>query len=67
MKSLIFMLVLIAVGVAGLGFYMGWFQLSSHSGDHKASITLSVDNNKIQADKDKAVNKVQDMGQRTKE
>jgi len=67
MKGLILVLVLLVAGFVGLGFYMGWFQLSSNSGDNKASITLSVDNNKIQQDKGKAVNKVQEMGQRAKE
>ena len=67
MKGLIFVLVLVVAGFVGLGFYMGWFQVSSSSGDNKSSITLSVDNNKIQKDKDKAVDKVQDMGQPAKE
>ena len=67
MKGLILVLVLAVAGFVGLGFYMGWFQVSSGSDDNKSSITLSVDNNKIQADKDKAVEKVQDMGQPAKE
>lgn len=67
MKGLILVLVLVAAGFVGLGFYMGWFQVSSSSGDKKSSITLSVDNNKIQEDKDKAADKLQDMGQPAKE
>ena len=67
MKGMIFVLVLLVAGVVGLGFYMGWFQVSSGSDGNKASITLSVDKDKIQEDKDKAVNKVQDVGQPAKE
>ena len=67
MKGMIFVFLLVIAGVVGLGFYMGWFQVSSGSDGNKASITLSVDKNKIQEDKDKAVNKLQDVGQPAKE
>ena len=67
MKSIIFALVLIAAGVVGLGYYMGWIQFSSGSSDNKANITLSVNKDKIQEDKDKAVDKVHDLGQHAKD
>jgi hypothetical protein len=47
-------LVLIVAVVAGLGFYMGWFHLSSSSDDNSAHVTVSVD-------------KVQDLGQQAKD
>jgi len=40
--------ILLLVGIAGLGFYQGWFKLSSDKGDQKSSVTFSVDENKMQ-------------------
>jgi len=59
MRSALFVLVLI---VLVLGFYLGWFGLSSHNNPSSSDITLSVDKDKMESDKDKAVDKVQDMG-----
>jgi len=53
-------LVLIVAVVASLGFYMGWFHFSSGSDGNSAHITVSMD-------KDKAVEKVQDLGQQGKD
>jgi hypothetical protein len=47
MKGFFMALVLIAAVVAGLGFYLGWWSLSSGSTDNKADVTLTVDKNKI--------------------
>lgn len=58
MGRLLVVLVLIAAGVVGLGFYRGWFELSSSSGDGKSHIELNVDQKKIQADEKKAENTV---------
>jgi hypothetical protein len=55
MKNLLIMVALIvAVGV-GMGFYLGWFSLSSRSDAENPNVTLSVDEGKIEADKDKVV------------
>ena len=64
MKSMVFVLVLLVAGVVGLGFYMGWFQVSSGSDGNQDSITLSVNKDTIQDDKDKAVDKLRHMGQK---
>jgi hypothetical protein len=53
MKGLLFLVVLILVGIAGFGFYRGWFGLSTDTTDHKPSATITVDRDKIQEDKDK--------------
>jgi predicted negative regulator of RcsB-dependent stress response len=63
MVRILLVLALIVAGVVGLGFYMGWFHFSSGSDDKNAHITVSVDKDQIQKDKDKAVDKVQDLGQ----
>lgn len=61
------MLALIVTGVAGLGFYMGWFHFSSSSDDNSTHVTMSVDKDQIQEDTDKAVDKVQDPGPHAKD
>jgi hypothetical protein len=66
MKRLVIVVVLIAAGVAAFGLYRGWFQVGSDSASDKANVTLSVDKSKIEADKDKAVDKVQDLGNKAK-
>jgi hypothetical protein len=58
MKRLLVILVLLVVGIAGLGFYLGWFRIGSDSSDGKAHITLTVDQQKFKADEDKALEKV---------
>ncbi len=57
------LLVLLAAGVAGLGFYQGWFRLSTDSTDHKPSVTIGVDEKKMQDDK----TKVEGLGKKAKE
>jgi len=58
MGRLFVVLVLIAAGVIGLGFYRGWFELSSSNGDGKSRIELNVDQKKIQEDEKKAGDRV---------
>jgi hypothetical protein len=59
MARMFLVLTLIVAGVAGLGFYMGWFHLSSGNDPKNAHVTVSVDKGQIQKDKDKAVDKVE--------
>jgi len=67
MKSLLIVLVLLVAGVLGLGFYLRWFHVASDSGDGKGNITLTVDTDKIQEDKVKAMEKVHDLGHQAKD
>jgi len=62
MKKLFGMLLLLLICVVGIGFYRGWFSVSSHSIDadsHKVDLNLTVDGDKVKADaetvKEKAV------------
>ena len=66
MNRLLVVVGLIVVGVIGLGFYFGYFQIGSDNNDGKTHITLTVDQKKIQADEKKAVEKVHDYGHPTK-
>jgi len=64
---MLLVLVLIVAVVGGAGFYMGWFHFSSGSDSGSAHVTVSVDKGQIQEDTDKAVDKVQDLGQQAKD
>jgi len=64
MKRLLVVVVLLVAGIVGLGFYRGWFRLSTDNTDPNLNATITVDQDKIQADKEKAEDKVQDLGQK---
>jgi hypothetical protein len=55
MRAILIVAVLLLVGIVGLGFYQGWFQISSNrdSEDQKVNTTFTVDEEKIQEDKEK--------------
>ncbi len=67
MKGLLIVLVLLAAAVVGLGFYLGWFHVSTGGTDGNHSATISVDQEKIKADKEAAEEKVKDLGEKAKE
>ena len=67
MKSLLTLCILIVVGVACLGFYRGWFEFSKGDAKQNESITIKMDQEKIQQDKDKAQKKLQEVEQKVKE
>jgi hypothetical protein len=67
MKTLVVVFALLLVGIAGLGFYRGWFSLSTANTDHKPSATISVDKDKIREDEQSAKEKVHNFGQGVKE
>ncbi len=49
MKTLLIVAVLLLVGIVGLGFYQGWFHLSTSTTDHKSNATITVDQDKFRA------------------
>lgn len=65
MRAILFVVVLLLVGIAGVGFYRGWFQLSSDTdnADHKVNTTFTVDEDKIREDKEK----LQELGHQANE
>ena len=67
MRRVFIVLVLIGIGVAGLGYYMGWFRVDSANVDGQTHITLTVDQKKIQADEKRALEKVRNVGQPSKD
>ena len=65
-RTLLFVVFLLLIGIAGLGFYRGWFRLSTNSADQKPSATFTVDKDKIHEDEQKAKDKLQGFGQAAK-
>jgi hypothetical protein len=61
-----FVVILLAVGIAGFGYYRGWFALSTNNADRQPSATISVDKDKFQDDEQKARTEVQGLGQEAK-
>jgi predicted negative regulator of RcsB-dependent stress response len=55
MRTLVGVIVLLTVGVIAVGFYRGWFQVSSEREvqEQKVSTTFTVDEGKVQEDKEK--------------
>ena len=47
MRLLLVLIVLLLVGIAGLGFYRGWFRLSTNSTNQRPSATITVDKDRI--------------------
>ena len=67
MRTLVFVVVVLLAGIASVGFYRGWFGLSTNNTDQKPSATITVDKDKIHADEEMAKEKVEGLGQKAKE
>jgi len=67
MKALLIVFVLVVTAVVGLGFYRGWFQVSSDSADGNPNITFSADPDKVQDDKKPQQEKMQSLGGQVKD
>jgi len=61
-----FVVVLLVVGIAGLGYYRGWFAFSTNGTDKSPSATITVDKDKFHEDEQTARDKVQGLGQDVK-
>lgn len=67
MKALFIVLVLVAAGIVGLGFYLKWFHVGSDNDDGKSNVTLTVDTDKFQEDRKRALANVQSVGNQIKD
>jgi len=68
MKRLVLIVVvLLIVGTAVYGYYNGWYSLSRESDDHKTKIDITIDQDKIQQDKEKAKKKAEELESKVKE
>ena len=60
MIRLLGILVVIAVVVAGIGYYRGWFHAESRDTNGQSTVTVTVDKDKMDQDRAKARQDVQD-------
>ena len=58
MKNLLLAIVVVVAGVAAVGFYRGWFQVSTTDADHNPKVTITVDQDKVRDDE----RKLKEMG-----
>ena len=64
MKTLMMVVLVLMLCVVGLGFYRGWFTLSSHSdeaGSNKVDINLTVDRDKVIQDAESVKKKTNEL------
>jgi len=62
LKRFLIVAVLLAAVVVGLGFYLGWWRLST-----EGAPAVQVDQEKIKADEERAKKKAQEVEQKAKE
>ena len=67
MKALGVLFVLLLVGIVVLGFFRGWFQLSTDTANQQSSATITVNRDRIHEDEQAATDKVQGFSQQAKE
>ncbi|MDZ7620281.1 MAG: hypothetical protein U1E05_25040 [Patescibacteria group bacterium] len=63
MRTLLVIAVLLLVGIVGVGFYQGWFRVSTEGTDQQPSTTITVDKDKIHEDKELVKDKVFGSGE----
>jgi len=61
-----FVVIVLVVGIASLGYFRGWFALSTNNTNHMPSATITVDKEKFHEDEQTARDKVQGIGQEAK-
>jgi len=62
MKRLLMILIVLAGCVAALGFYRGWFEVTTGGSGSQHGVTFTVDENKIKADEKKAREQLPTIG-----
>jgi hypothetical protein len=67
MRRLLIVLVLVVAAIVGVGFYQGWWRLSTGGTDGKANPPVTVDKEKIEQDKERAKEKLQELEQKIRE
>lgn len=68
MTRLFGLLFVILLVVAGIGYFRGWFTVSTEKGEgQKSDVTISVDKEKIKGDTAKAKEQVKDVGGKVKD
>jgi hypothetical protein len=52
--------------VAAVGYYRGWFDVSTGSQDQKSNISISMDKEKLRQDADKAAKSLENLADKVK-
>jgi Na+/H+ antiporter NhaB len=63
MRGLFALLVVVVIGIVAVGFYRGWFSVAWDKTDKGGQVTGTVDKDKIEADKKRATEEVNHLGQ----
>jgi len=63
MKELVLVVVLLLAGITGLGSHRGWFRLSTDRKDDRPGATITVDQDRLHEDEQRAKVKVQSLRQ----
>jgi ribosomal protein S8 len=64
MRKFLVVLLLAAAALVGLGFYLGWFNFSTHSQGEAVDLSLKVNKDKIQQDTETATEKAKELGKK---
>jgi hypothetical protein len=67
MRNFLVALVLLAAVFVVMGFYLDWFSVATVMTEHKTNTTLTVDQDKIREDEEKAKKKLRDLGDSVKD
>jgi hypothetical protein len=67
MKRLFLLVVVVAIAVAALGSYLGWFALTKTEINGKPTVTVTVDKEKIHQDEQAAKAKAVDLKDKAKD
>ncbi len=65
MRRFLTVVFVLLICVAGLGYYRGWFDVSTAGSGAQRSITFTVDQDKIKADEQRAREQLPKMGTTT--
>ncbi len=61
MKKLLGAIIVLLLVIACVGFYLGWFSITTNATPQKSSTTITVDKDKIKADELKAKERVKEL------
>ena len=67
MRNFLGFLVIVAIIVLAVGYYLDWFKFSSNSSGNTSNFSMQVDKDKMQSDADKAKQKITDTAGDLKE
>src|SRR5437763_1832305 len=63
MGRLIVLGVFVCAAIAALGFYLGWFKVSTHEAGNNIDVNLRIDREKVKQSEEKAREKIEEVGE----